>query len=48
MWPGMGGVEAVRALEAAGVHRAVIPAQVFGADPAAGMRKLSEEVIAKS
>lgn len=48
MWPGMGGVEAVRALEAAGVHRAVIPAQVFGADPAAGMRKLSEEVIAKT
>lgn len=48
MWPGMGGVEAVRALEAAGVHRAVIPAQVFGADPADGMRKLSEEVIAKT
>ncbi len=48
MWPGMGGLEAVRALEAAGVHRAVIPVAVFGTDPAAGMRKVSDEVISKS
>lgn len=46
MWPGIGGIEAIRALEAAGVHRAVIPTQVFGRDFAAGMRKVSEEVIA--
>jgi probable F420-dependent oxidoreductase len=47
MWTGAGGIEAVRALEAAGVHRAVIPTAVFGADPAAGMRKISQEVIAR-
>jgi probable F420-dependent oxidoreductase len=47
MWPGMGGAEGAKALAAAGVHRAVIPAMVFGADPAAAMRRLSEDVIAK-
>jgi alkanesulfonate monooxygenase SsuD/methylene tetrahydromethanopterin reductase-like flavin-dependent oxidoreductase (luciferase family) len=47
MWPGMGGVDGVRVLEAAGVHRAVIPLQVFGADFATGMRRVSEDVIAK-
>ena len=47
MWPGVGGVEMVRALEEAGAHRAVIPAMVFGADPVAGMRRISDEVIAK-
>lgn len=47
MWPGMGGVESVKALEAVGVHRAVIPAMVFGGDPAAAMRRISEDVIAK-
>ncbi|MEO8539484.1 MAG: LLM class F420-dependent oxidoreductase [bacterium] len=48
MWPGLGGVDAVRALEAAGVHRAVVPAGVFGPDPAAGLQKLSDEVISKT
>ena len=47
MWPGMGGIESVKALEAAGVHRAVIPAMIFGADPAGAMRRLSEDVITK-
>jgi probable F420-dependent oxidoreductase len=47
MWPGAGGLERVKALEAIGVHRAVIPAMVFGADPAAGMRRISDEVISR-
>ena len=47
MWPGMGGIESVKALEEVGVHRAVIPAQVFGMDPVAGMRRVSEEVVSK-
>jgi len=47
MWPGMGGIESVKALEAVGVHRAVIPAMIFGADPAGAMRRLSEDVITK-
>lgn len=48
MWPGAGGLDAVRALESAGVQRAVIPVQVFGADPAAGMQKLAADVISKA
>ena len=47
MWPGVGGIESVKALEAAGVHRAVVPAMVFGQDPVAAMRRLSDEVISK-
>lgn len=47
MWPGMGGVDAVGALQEAGVHRVVVPLMVFGADPVAGMQRLSEDVIAK-
>lgn len=45
MWPGMGGADAVGALEALGVHRAVVPLQALGANPAEGMQKLAEEVI---
>ena len=47
MWPGAGGLDAVKALEAVGVHRAVIPAMVFGADPAGAMKRISNEVIAR-
>ncbi len=45
MWPGSGGREAVQALEAAGVHRGVVPVRALGADPTEGMRRLSAEVI---
>jgi probable F420-dependent oxidoreductase len=48
MWPGAGGKEGLAALEAAGVHRGVIPLQVFGPDPAEGMRRMSAEVIANA
>lgn len=47
MWPGMGGAEAVNALQEIGVHRVVVPLMVFGADPVAGMQRLSQDVIAK-
>lgn len=48
MWPGIGGIESVRALADAGVHRAVVPVMGLGRDPLAGMRKLSDEVIGKA
>jgi probable F420-dependent oxidoreductase len=47
MWPGAGGADALKALSDAGVHRAVVPLMALGADPAAGIRKLSDEVIAR-
>jgi len=46
MWPGQGGNDAVKALEDIGVHRLVVPIMALGADPAAGLQKLAEEVIA--
>ncbi len=46
MWPGQGGAEALAALTAIGAHRAVIPLQALGANPAEGMDKLAQEVIA--
>ncbi len=46
MWPARGGAEALAALESMGVHRAVVPLQALGANPAEGMEKLAEEVIA--
>jgi probable F420-dependent oxidoreductase len=45
MWPGQGGKEAVEAMAEAGCHRLVVPVFALGADPVAGMQKLSEEVI---
>ena len=47
MWPGMGGADAVQALAAAGVHRAVVPLMALGADPAAGIERIGREVIAR-
>ncbi len=45
MWPGIGGKDAINALEEAGVHRLVVPIMALGADPVAGISKLAEEVI---
>jgi probable F420-dependent oxidoreductase len=44
MWPGIGGVDAVRALEAVGVHRVVTFTAMLGPD---GIKKVSDEVIGK-
>ncbi len=44
MWPGIGGVDAVRALEAVGVHRVVTFTAMLGPD---GVKKVSDEVIGK-
>lgn len=45
MWPGQGGVESLEALGNAGVHRAVVPLMGLGRDPAAGVRRIGEEII---
>jgi vacuolar-type H+-ATPase subunit F/Vma7 len=45
MWPGQGGKEALAALEAMGVHRAVVPIPALGPNPPEGMEKLAKEVI---
>jgi probable F420-dependent oxidoreductase len=45
MWPGQGGLEAVARLAEIGVHRLVVPLQVLGNDPAAGLQRLAEEVM---
>ncbi len=45
MWPGIGGKDAIKALEDAGVHRLVVPIMALGSDPVAGISKLAEEVI---
>lgn len=47
MWSGQGGLAELEALRDAGVHRAVTMALALGGDPADGIRKLGEEVIAK-
>ena len=46
MWPGRGGKEAVEALAEVGVSRLVIPLFALGANPAEGIQKIAEEVIA--
>ena len=46
MWPGRGGRDAIGALEEAGVHRVVVPLFALGANPAEGIQKLAEDVIA--
>lgn len=47
MWPGTGGIEALDALAAAGVHRAVVPLMTLGSDPAGAIDRLGTEVIAR-
>lgn len=47
MWPGQGGVESLQALEAAGVHRAVMLLMGLGPDPVEGIRRIGEDVIAR-
>ncbi len=46
MWPGHGGREFIGELEAVGVSRVVTPLFAFGPDPAEGIQKIAEEVIA--
>lgn len=44
MWPGQGGAESLKALEVAGVHRAVVPLFALGADPTEGIKRLGGEL----
>ena len=45
MWTGAGGKQAVQDLADIGVHRLVVFTAALGPDPAAGMKRLSDEVI---
>lgn len=47
MWSGQGGLESLEALRAAGVHRAVVLLMGLGDDPAAGIKRMGEQVIAR-
>lgn len=47
MWPAAGGLDSLKTLQDAGVHRAVVPLMALGADPLAGIRKIGEDVIAR-
>jgi probable F420-dependent oxidoreductase len=47
MWSGQGGLKSLEALRAAGVHRAVVLLMGLGDDPAAGIQRMGEEVIAR-
>lgn len=47
MWDNKGGLEAVKAFEAIGVSRLIVPLFALGRDPIAGIGKLAEEIIAK-
>lgn len=47
MWSGQGGLQSLEALRAAGVHRAVVLLMGLGDDPAAGIQRMGDEVIAR-
>lgn len=47
MWSGQGGLQSLEALRGAGVHRAVVLLMGLGDDPAAGIRRMGDEVIAR-
>lgn len=47
MWPANNGLDGLRALADAGVHRAVVPLMALGANPLDGINRIGNEVIAK-
>jgi len=47
MWNMQGGLDAIRAFEAAGASRIIIPTLGLGKDPVAGLTQLAETVIAR-
>lgn len=47
MWNMQGGLDAIRAFEAAGAARIIIPVPGLGKDPVAGLTQLAETIIAK-
>lgn len=47
MWPANNGLDGLRALADAGVHRAVVPLMALGANPLDGIKRIGNEVIAK-
>lgn len=47
MWNNQGGLDAIKAFADIGVSRVIVPLFVLGGDPAAGLAKLGEDIIAK-
>ena len=47
IWNPKGGLESVQELQAAGMHRVLVPAFALGANPAERIQQISEEVIAR-
>lgn len=47
MWNMEGGLDAIRALEEAGASRVIVPLLGLGKDPAAGITRFGQEIIAK-
>jgi probable F420-dependent oxidoreductase len=47
MWPANNGLEGLRELSSAGVHRAVVPLMALGANPMEGIQRIGREVIGK-
>lgn len=47
MWPASNGLDGLRALADAGVHRAVVPLMALGANPLDGINRLGSEVIGR-
>jgi alkanesulfonate monooxygenase SsuD/methylene tetrahydromethanopterin reductase-like flavin-dependent oxidoreductase (luciferase family) len=47
MWPGQGGLDSLKALAEAGVHRAVVPLMALGVDPADAVRRMGDDIIGK-
>jgi len=47
MWDNQGGLDAVQAFADIGVSRLLVPLFMLGKDPAAGISKLAEDIIAR-
>ena len=47
MWDNQGGMEAIQAFSDIGVSRVIVPLFALGRDPAAGLGKLAEDIIAR-
>ncbi|MEZ5502996.1 MAG: TIGR03619 family F420-dependent LLM class oxidoreductase [Halioglobus sp.] len=47
MWNMQGGIEAIKAFEAAGAARVIVPVFALGKDPVAGLTQLAETIISR-
>lgn len=47
MWNMQGGLDAIKAFEAAGASRIIVPVLALGKDPVAGITRLAEDIVAR-